>query len=262
MMSASNPADVVLLRSLHRAVRALRPPRPTLWNGIFSGVVRRTQKSQTLANLQSQATSVDVTTAFRAGGAAAITLPALGMLKRTAPTASGGSSTDTAFAALKHLNLLDAALARLEADGAFEPMRRSPAIQYTVGQRLEHATLGPCLVYGWDPECRASDPRTADELERAGGEEGIVDNRRAYVGIDSGVSREQPYYRVQLREGRGHYAAQEHLRPVPREEAFRVPIQGTSFFFVRADEQSGFLVPRGELAAHYPEDALLLAGLS
>ena len=57
-----------------------------------------------------------------------------------------------------------------------------------------------------------------------------------------------------LREGRGHYCAQELLSPVPLEQSFRLPIRGTSFFFLRAHEASGCLLPRPELASRYPED--------
>ena len=107
-----------------------------------------------------------------------------------------------------------------------------------------------------DRVCLSSDePPTAAAIEAAGGAAGIVDNRFAYVGIDVEAARDQPFYRVQLREGRGHYCAQEHLSTVPLAEALRVPIRGTSFFFVKADTQSGRLVPRPELALRYPDDA-------
>ena len=140
---------------------------------------------------------------------------------------------------------------------AFVPMRRTPDVHFVIGQRLEHAIEGPCVVYGWDHECAAQDPPTAAALEHAGGATGVVDNRLTFVGIDSTVSRQQPFYRVQLREGRGHYCAQELLRPVPLDESFRIPIKGTSFFFTRADPQSGCLVPRDDLAARYPDDVAL-----
>ena len=72
------------------------------------------------------------------------------------------------------------------------------------------------------------------------------------------ADREQPFYRVQLANGRGHYAAQSLLAPVPLSESFGVPIQGTSFFFTAADRESGCLLPRPELARRYPEDVALV----
>lgn len=256
-----DPADVALLRALHRVVRSLRAPRSSLWHGIFSGVVRRTRQSQAMANLQSQATSIELTAAFRAGGVAALALPALGALRHTIPKRDG-AARDTAFAALRYLHLLDASLATLESDGAFHVVRRTSAVRYLVGQRLDHRTLGPCVVYGWDHSCRAEDPPTAQRLESWGGEAGIVDNRKAFVGIDRDVDNEQPFFRVQLREGRGHYCAQENLSAVPLAEAVRVPIRGTSFFFLRADRQTGCLVPREELAQRYPDDVALHARMA
>eukprot|EP00966_Prymnesium_polylepis_P266151 6148013-Prymnesium_polylepis.1 len=87
----------------------------------------------------------------------------------------------------------------------------------------------------------------------------IVDNRKAFYRVDD-ADREQPFYRVQLQDGRGHYSAQSMLAAVPRSESF-APIKGTSFFFTAADRESGCLVPRAELARRYPEDvALLRAG--
>ena len=259
-LAGSAQADIALLRSLHRAVRALRAPRSQLWHGIFSGVVRRTQRSQAYATLQAQACTVRLTDEFRTGGSAAIALPSLGVLSHdTVPRRHGAAgATDTAFAALRHLHLLDAALAALEADGAFEPMRRQTCVRFVVGQLVNHQKLGPCVVYGWDPECAAEDPPTAAALDRAGGATGIIDNRKAFVGIDAeGVCRQQPFYRVQTREGRGHYCAQELLRAVPRAEALCIPIQGSSFFFTGVHKESGCLVPRAELAARYPEDVEL-----
>lgn len=255
-MRGLDAADATLLRSLHRTLRALRPPRPQLWDGIYAGVIRRTQRSQALATLQSQAGSLNLTSAFRAGGAAAITIPALGVLSRdTLPRReSRAGAVDTAYAALRQLHLLEAALTALECQRAFIPMRRTPEVQYFIGQRLDHRFHGPCVVYGWDRECHADDPPTAAALDLAGGPAGIVDNRKTFVGIDSGVDKRQPFYRVQLRDGRGHYCAQELLQPVPLSEAFRIPIQGTSFFFVRANPDSGCLVPRAELATRYPDD--------
>ena len=255
-MPAADPAAVTLLRSLHRTIRALRGPRPQLWHGIYSGVVRRTQRSQAYANLQSQAVKLNLTAEFRAGGSAAIAIPALGVLSTdTVPRrVSAGAASDTAFAALRHLHLLDAALATLESEHAFEAMRRTEAVLFVVGQRLDHSIHGPCVVYGWDHECTAEDPPTAAALDRAGGLTGVVDNRKTFVGIDKGVDKRQPFYRVQCREGRGHYCAQELLSPVPCSEALRIPIRGTSFFFTGADPESGCLVPRPELAARYPDD--------
>jgi hypothetical protein len=250
------PADLVLFRSLCRTVRALQSG-PQLWHGIYSGVIRRTQRSQAFANLQSQATSIgSLASAFKAGGAAAITLPALAAISASAVPRRGSSTTatDTAFEALRQLSILHAALAALEADGTFAPMRRTPAVQFCVGQRLQHATLGPCVVYGWDHTSSCVEPQTAAALERAGGQAGLVDNRRTFVGLDADADAAQPWYRVQMREGRGHYCAQSNLRAVPRDEAFRVPIRGTSFFFVRADPHSGCLVARPELAQRYPDD--------
>ena len=253
------PADAALYRSLRRTIRALRK-QPLLWDGIYSGVVRRTQQSQAFANLQTQATSVDLVTAFRSGGAAAITIPALAAIRtqtgllQTAPIDESRTSTDTAFAALRHLGQLNDALLKLESDGAFEPPHRTAAVRYIIGQRLTHEVHGPCVAYGWDADGRACvEPATAADLARACGVTGIVDNRKHFVGIDA-VDRSQPFYRIQCREGRGHYAAQELLHPVPLDEAFRIPIRGTSFFFTHADADSGCLVPRAALAQRYPAD--------
>ncbi len=112
---------------------------------------------------------------------------------------------------------------------------------------------------GWDLTSECIEPKTAQALTLAGGDAGIVDNRLSFVGVDDADTR-QPYYRIQLREGRGHYAAQENLTAVPHDESFRLPIRGTSFFFVKAHAGSGCLVPRHELAQRYPEDveAMLL----
>ena len=92
------------------------------------------------------------------------------------------SVVQTAFASLRHLHVLDAALARLEADGAFEPMRRTDAVRFVVGQRLEHRVHGPCVVYGWDHACDASEPPTAEALERAGGASEVGERLAVAVG--------------------------------------------------------------------------------
>lgn len=114
------------------------------------------------------------------------------------------------------------------------------------------------MADGWGLVCECVEPQTAEALQRAGGAAGIVDNRRAFVGIDRVINMRQPFYRVQLREGRGHYCAQELLESVPLAESFRIPIRGTSFFFREAHAPSGCLLPRRELAQHYPEDVEII----
>ena len=151
---------------------------------------------------------------------------------------------DEAFAALRSLGDLLAALTVLESEGAFTPLRRTSDVQFVIGQSLVHSTLGPCIPYGWDLACRA--------VERAG-IGGIVDNRKTWVGIDA-AERQQPFYRVQLQDGRGHYCAQCLLEPAP----LTVPIQGTSFFFTAADRGSNCLLPNAELAARFPDDVELI----
>ena len=247
----------VLYRSLRRAIRSLRHPRPQLWDAIFNGTVRRTTQSQAMATLQSQATALDLHEAFQTGGSAALALPALGRLSNMSVPLRA-DAIDTGFAALRQLRLLDGALGELEISGAFVPMQRTPEVKFTIGQRVDHRSLGPCMIYGWDLSCKCVEPPHARALEAAGGPAGIVDNRRCFVGIDDVADKAQPFYRVQLREGRGHYAAQECLEAVPREHALRIPIQGSSFFFLRPSSVSGCLVPRPELASRYPEDAKLI----
>ena len=123
-----------------------------------------------------------------------------------------------------------------------------------IGQRLQHARLGPCIPYGWDLSCRAVEPRTAGAMEDAAIAGVAVDNRMAFYRIDADEPAEQPYYRVQLEDGVGHYAAQSLLAPVPRSDRSFPPIRGTSFFFTGVHAATGCLLPRAELAARYPDD--------
>ena len=249
----------VLFRSLSNEIRALRR-RPSLWTAIFNGVVRRTKRSEAAARLQSQVLNLDLADCFRGladSTAVEMTLAALYSgaiqleLLRSA-TFGTAAYEDVAFAALRRISQLSSAISTLEADGAFAPVRRTAAIRFNVGQPLEHVEHGPCVPYGWDDKCRAEEPLTATELHRSGGELGIVDNRKVYVGVDV-ATKLQPFYRVQLADGRGHYCAQELLEPLA-DGVQPPPIRGSSFFFTAFDQSSGRLVPRAELAARYPED--------
>ena len=210
-----------------------------LWTAIYNGVARRTALSQRAATLQIQAMELEA-----------------GALRRKFDEGSG-AEFDAAFAALRSLNDLSAAISALERDGAFTAMKRTKDIRYTIGQHLQHQHLGPCIPYGWDHECKAEHPPTAAAMDLSG-VAGIIDNRKAYVGVDD-AQRRQPFYRVQLENGRGWYCAQSLLAPLPLAECFRTPIKGTSFFFTAADRQSGCLVPRPELAARYPDDMAIMS---
>ena len=233
-------AVLPLFRSLLRVQSRLRT-QPLLWEAIYNGVVRRTSNSQRLAALQVEAIQlVDLRQRFDEGSS---------------------EELDAAFSALRTLGNLLGSLQELESDGAYQPMQRSAQVRYVIGQRLHHERLGACVPYGWDPSCRAVEPPNAAALERAGGAAGVVDNRKVYVGMDA-ADREQPFYRVQLADGRGHYCAQSLLRPVPLSESFKVPIKGTSFFFTAADRESGCLIPRPELARRYPGDVALVRSKS
>lgn len=222
-----------LFRGLLRAVRELRR-RPPLSAAILNGVVRRTKRSRHAAALQVEAAALDAPE-----------------LRRRFETA-GAAGLDEAFTALRSLGDLLAALAVLESEGAFRPLRRTPELRFVVGQSLTHSTLGPCIPYGWDLTCQAVEPPSAAAMERAG-IGGIVDNRKTWVGIDA-AERQQPFYRVQLQDGRGHYCAQCLLEPAP----LTVPIQGSSFFFTAADRGSNCLLAKSELAARYPDDVELI----
>ena len=100
-------------------------------------------------------------------------------------------------------------------------MRRSSEIQYVIGQRVEHRELGQCVIYGWDHTCSAEEKMGAADLAQAAGPAGLIDNRKAFVGVDSHCDGQQPFYRVQTIDGerspsqRSHYSAQEVRRKSP-----------------------------------------------
>ena len=223
-----------LFRGLHRTLSHLRRS-PQLSAAILNGVVRRTKRSRQAAALQIEAAAIDGPE-----------------LRRRFSETTGAAGLDEAFAALRSLGDLLAALTVLESEGAFTPLRRTSDVQFVIGQSLVHSTLGPCIPYGWDLACRAVEPPSAAAMDRAG-IGGIVDNRKTWVGIDA-AERQQPFYRVQLQDGRGHYCAQCLLEPAP----LTVPIQGTSFFFTAADRGSNCLLPNAELAARFPDDVALI----
>ena len=120
------------------------------------------------------------------------------------------------------------------------------SVFFCVGQPLEHEQWGHCLVYGWEARCGA--------IPLGSVPEGIVDNRLYFAGIDSGVSREQPFYRVLLADGTARFVAQERLRAVGRRAGLQHPVRGSSFFFVSADASAGRYLANTHLASRFPED--------
>ena len=238
--------ETTLFRSLLR-VRQELTARPALWRGIRNGVIRHTQCSQAYAQLQEEVTTTKATNAadaFRRSLPAGAVLPALAHLDAGLISEVG---IDSAFTTLRCLSDLLAAITKvgphhpntsqraatdradasasaasqLEDEDAFARMRRSPDVQYVIGQRVEHRELGQCVIYGWDHTCTADEKMGAADLAQAAGLAGLIDNRKAFVGVDSHCDGQQPFYRVQTiyneksPSQRSHYSAQEVHRESP-----------------------------------------------
>ena len=222
-------ATRALFRSLLRAVRHAAQESCSIEAAVRSGVVRHDAASRAAIRLQHQARTGalagDVRAAFRADN----------------------HGLDDGFEALRDLSRLRAGTANLRESGAFGPMPpRPPSVFFCVGQPLEHEQWGHCLVYGWEARCGA--------IPLGSMPEGIVDNRLYFAGIDSGVSREQPFYRVLLADGTARFVAQERLRAVGRRAGLQHPVRGSSFFFVSADASAGRYLANTHLASRFPED--------
>jgi len=187
---------------------------------------------------------------------------ALTALAKVDPKASTvDASVDGAFVALRTLSDLLAALTSLQETGAFGQIRRTPEVLYVVGQRVMHAQLGQCVIYGWDHSCRAAGGKASLRLAAEDDALGLIDNRLAFDSVDSSCDASQPFYRVQTLGGEqpatNFYAAQEMLQPVPRPE--HMSPSASTFYFTRDDAASGCLMPRPELAQRYPDDVQLIA---
>ena len=232
-----------LVRDLLRVAARVRaaPPLSTL---LRSGIVRRDARSEAAVALQAAcaAPGLDVRSTI---------------LQQFREGSRSSAALDDAFDALRRLNRLDAALARFRGDGAFgaAPPRSAAGVRFVVGQPLYHRVHGRCVAYGWEPGPNgAVEPADAAALAA----EPVVDNRRWFAGIDGGVSRDQPYYRVLRADGVALLCAQELLEAVPDPRLLEQPVRGSSYFFTGADPATGALVPNDDLAARFPEDARLL----
>jgi heat shock protein HspQ len=236
----------VLVRSLMLALREVsRGPR--LWQAVRAGVVRRNDASHSLSRLQERIAEVSAAQHIRQG------------LRR-----DDGDALAAGYNALRAVAVLRDELRTLHATGAFLPLTRrsdgasSGAVEFMIGQHVDHSVFARGVVYGWDLCCNAT------ELPPDGAEstatDCIVDNRLLFAGID-GVPGEperaqfqQPFYRVLFADGSARYCSQSNLRAVRRDDCLRLPIRGSSFFFAAVDPLSGCLLPNADLRDRYPDD--------
>lgn len=72
---------------------------------------------------------------------------------------SEAQMVDTAFSALRFLNVLETLVNELDAKGAFAVRLRSQtdSVKFAVGEQCLHSDFGRVCVIGWDPVCKYAD---------------------------------------------------------------------------------------------------------